>query len=84
MSSKIRKIDHPSRKINHLSKVICDRRNHDRVHQIYQFHQNSQSLRWTLKSPKIKTLADGLIERTSSMLDKTESKTMHRDEEGVR
>ena len=27
-----------------------------------------------LKSPKTKTLADGLIERTSSMLDKIESK----------
>ena len=35
-----------------------------------------------LKSPKIKTLADGLIERTSSMLDEIESKTMHKAEEG--
>ena len=37
----------------------------------------SQSLWWTLKSPKTNTLADGLIKRISSMLDETESKTMH-------
>ena len=36
----------------------------------------SQSLWWTLKSPKTKILADGLIERTSFMLDKIESKTV--------
>ena len=36
----------------------------------------------TLKSPKTKTLADGLIKRTSSMLDQIESKTMHKAEEG--
>ena len=30
------------------------------------------------------TLADGLIERTSYMLDEIESKTMHNDEEGDR
>ena len=35
-----------------------------------------------LKSPKTNTLANKLIERTSSMLDKTESETMHKDEEG--
>ena len=38
----------------------------------------------TLKSPKTKTLADGLIERTSFMLDEIKSKTMHKDEEGDR
>ena len=37
-----------------------------------------------LKSPKIKALADGLIERTSSMLDELESKTVSKDEEGDR
>ena len=31
-----------------------------------------------LKSPKTKTLADGLIERTSSMLDEIGSKTVHK------
>ena len=36
----------------------------------------------TLKSPKTKTLADGLINRSSSMLDETESKTIHKDKEG--
>ena len=38
----------------------------------------------TLKSPKIKTLADGLIKRTSSMLEEIESKTIHKDKEGDR
>ena len=38
--------------------------------------------RRTLKSPKKKTLVDGLIQRTSSMLDEIESKTVHKDEEG--
>ena len=37
-----------------------------------------------MKSPKTKTLADGLIERTSSILDEIESKTVHNDEEGDR
>ena len=34
------------------------------------------------KSPKTKTLADGLIKRNSSMLDETESKTVDKAEEG--
>ena len=34
------------------------------------------------ESPKKSTLADGLIVKTSSMLDEVESKTMHKDEEG--
>ena len=38
----------------------------------------SQSLWWTLKSPKTNILADGLIERISSVLDKIESKTVHK------
>ena len=35
-----------------------------------------------LKSPKTKTIVDGLIERTTPMLDDIESKTVYRDEEG--
>ena len=35
-----------------------------------------------LKSQKTKTLAVGLINRTSSMLDDIEPKTVHEDEEG--
>ena len=35
-----------------------------------------------LKFPKTKTLADGLIKRTSSMLDEIESKTVHKVKEG--
>ena len=31
-----------------------------------------------LNSPKTKTLSDGLIERTASLLDKIESKTVHK------
>ena len=30
----------PSKKVSHLSKVIWDQKNHNRVHQVYQFHQN--------------------------------------------
>ena len=37
-----------------------------------------------LKSPKIKTLADGLIKRTSSMLDEIESNNIQKDAEGDR
>ena len=32
--------------------------------------------------PKTNTLADGLMERTSSMLDEIDSKIVHKDEEG--
>ena len=35
-----------------------------------------------VKSPKINTLVDWLIKRTSSMLDEIASKTVHKDEEG--
>ena len=74
----------PSRKVNHMSKVIWDKKNYNKVHQVYQFHQNrlANPLWWTLKSLKTETLADVLIERTSSMLDKIESKTVHKDEKG--
>ena len=34
-----------------------------------------------IKVSKTKTLADGLIERTSSMLDDIEAKTVHKDKE---
>ena len=37
--------------------------------------------RQTLKSPKTKTLVEWSIERTSSMLDEIESKTVDKDEE---
>ena len=35
-----------------------------------------------VKVSKDKVLADGLIERTSSMLDEMESKSVHKDDEG--
>ena len=37
-----------------------------------------------LRSPKTNTLADGLIEGTSSMLNEIASKTVHKEEEGDR
>ena len=37
-----------------------------------------------VKSPKTNTLVDGLIKRTSSMIDEIESKTVDIDEEGDR
>ena len=33
-------------------------------------------------SPKTNTLVDGLIEKTSAMLNEMKSKTVHKDEEG--
>ena len=41
-------------------------------------------LMMNVKVSKTKTLADGLIKRTSSMLDEIESKIVHRDEGGDR
>ena len=35
-----------------------------------------------LQSPKTNKLADGLVERTSSISYEIESKTVHKDEEG--
>ena len=35
-----------------------------------------------VKSQKTKTFPDGLIERTSFMLDEIETKTVHKGEEG--
>ena len=37
-----------------------------------------------VKVSKDKHIVDGLIERTSSLLDEIESKTMHKDKEGDR
>ena len=46
------------------------------VHQVYQFHKNMWASCCVVKDIKISktntTLADGLIERTSSMLDEIE------------
>ena len=71
---------HEDRLNQHKNSYKLYNENYNGVHQVYQFHQVCQSLSWTLKSPEINTLADGLIERTSSTLDETESKTMHKDE----
>ena len=35
-----------------------------------------------IKVPKDNTLADGLVEKTSSVLDEMEAETVHNDEEG--
>ena len=73
----------PSRKINHLSNVIWARKIiTEFTLSISSTRKVSQSLWWTLKSPKTNTLADGCIERTLYMLDEIESKTMHQDKEG--
>ena len=69
-----------SRKVNHLSKVVRDRKI---VHQVYQFHQKRLASRYDgIKCPKTNTLAYGLIKRTSSILDELESKTIQKDEAG--
>ena len=65
----------PSRKVNHLSKV---------ARLISSTRIGKPVVMVDVKCPKTKTLADGLIERTSSMLDEIESKSMHKAEEGER
>ena len=44
----------------------------------------NESLWWKLKSPKTNALADGSIKRASSMLDKTASKTVAKEEDSDR
>ena len=64
-----------SRKVNYMREVVWD---------ITEFPGSISSTRislwWTLKSPKTNTVANGLIERTSSMLDEIEAETVHNDE----
>ena len=74
----------PNRKVNHLSKVILDRKI------ITEFTRLVSSTRigkpvfmMDVKVSKDKN-ADALIERTSSMLHEIELKTAHEDEEGDR
>ena len=71
-----------SRKVNHLSKVIWDRKI------ITEFTRSINStsigesvLMMDVKVSKTNTLAYGLIKRTSSMLDEIELKTMHNDKD---
>ena len=70
-----------SRKVNHLSKVVWDRKI------ITEFTSSISSTR--IGKPVLmmdlkvsKKTADGLFERTSFMLDKIESKTVHKDKKG--
>ena len=72
----------PSRIVNHLI---------PRSFEIANLQQSSlglsnlqQSSLGLSKSPKTNTLPDRLIERTSSMLDETELKIMHKDDKGDR
>ena len=74
----------PSKKVNHLSKVIRDRKI------ITEFTRSIDSTKLgksalmmdVAVSKDKKTLADKLTERIPSMLDEIKSKTMHKDEEG--
>ena len=68
--------DPMSRKVNHLSKVVWWF-----TTEFIRYISSSQSLEWKLKSQKKSTLEDRLIGRTSSKLDQTELKTVHKDEE---
>ena len=73
----------PGKTVNHLSQVIWDRKIIKKfAGPSVEPELVSQSLWWLLKSPETNTLADGLIERTSSVLDKIGSKTTHKGEEG--
>ena len=70
----------PSRKVKHLGKVVWDRKNHNRGHQVYQVTSSYERR----QSQKANVSADEFIERNSSMLDKIASKTVHKDEDGDR
>ena len=75
----------PSRKVSHLSKVVSDRKIiAEFTRSISSTRIGKEALMMDLKVSKDKTLADGVIERTSSMLDEIESKTVHKDKEGDR
>ena len=70
----------PSKKVNHLNKFVWDRKI------ITEFTRSISSnrigkpvLMIDVKVSKDKHKADGLIERTSSMLHEIESKTVHKD-----
>ena len=62
--------------------VSCFRlKNHDWISLSVPPEKVNQSLWWTLKSPKINTLADGLIENILSMLDETDLKTVAEEDD---
>ena len=73
----------PSRKVNHLSKVVRDRKViTEFTRSISTTRKGYPVLKMDVSVSKDNTLVDGLIEKTSSMLDEMKSKTVHKDEEG--
>ena len=73
----------PSRKVNHLSKVVQDRKViTEFTRSISTTRKGYPVLTMDVSVSKDNTLVDGLIEKTSSMLDEMKSKTVHKDEEG--
>ena len=69
-----------SKKVNHLGKVVWDKKNYNRVHKVYKFRQNrlTRPDDGTLKPLKTTALADG----NRSMLDQTASKILHKNKGG--
>ena len=69
-------------KVNHMSNAISNRKIiTESTRFISSTRTVNQSLRWRVKPPKIKALAYGLIERTSSTLDEIASKSIHKGKE---
>ena len=73
----------PSRKVNQLNKVVRNKKS------ITEFTRSISStkivqlvLMTNVKVSKEEELADGLIDRTSSILDITTSKFVHKKEDG--
>ena len=73
----------PSRKVNQLNKVVRNKKS------ITEFTRSISStkivqlvLMTNVKVSKEEELADGLIDRTSSILDITTSKFVHKEEDG--
>ena len=77
------KVRDPSRKVNQLNKVVRNKKS------ITEFTRSISStkivqlvLMTNVKVSKEEELADGLIDRTSSILDITTSKFVHKEEDG--
>ena len=68
----------PSRKVNHLSKVVWERK----IITEFTKYISSTRIGKPVLMMDVKVSKDKNISRTSSILDEIESKTMHNDKEG--
>ena len=73
----------PSRKVNHLSKVVPDRKViTEFTRSISTTRKGYSVLTMDVSVSKDKHISRWSIEKTSAMLNEMKSKTVHKDEEG--